>query len=120
MSGDYRPVAKHRHSVTETAHLFQAMSEIKQAPTLQSHVVDQRKQPLTFLLIQRRRRLVEQQCPRSASERANDFHDLLLGPAQRGDRHINIDGDTQLCKVLYGLAPHRSLSQQPSPRDLAA
>ena len=110
--GDDRPVAKHRHSVAKTPHLVQAVGNIKQAPALLFHAVNQREQPLAFLLVQRRRRLIEQQRSRLAAERADDFDDLLLGPAEPGDRHIDIDGDAKLCKVFYGLAPHLRLSEQ--------
>ena len=97
--GDDRAVAKHRHSVAKTPHLVQPVGNIEQAPALLFHAVNQREQPLAFLLIQRRRRLIEQQCPWFAAERADDFDDLLLGPAEARDRHIDIDGDAKLCKV---------------------
>ena len=112
MRGDDRAVAKHRHSVAKTPHLVQAVGNIEQAPALLFHAVNQREQPLAFLLIQRRRRLIEQQRPWFAAERADDFDDLLLGPAEPGDRHIDVDGDAKLCEVCYGLAPHLRLSEQ--------
>jgi hypothetical protein len=111
-----RSVAKHRHRVAEPEDLLHAVADVNRGDTLRTKSRDELVQPLSLVLREAARGLVEHDDARASADRRCDLQHLLLPGRQLPDALAHV----QLCanRREHGLRtrPHLGPGEKTAPR----
>ena len=104
--GCHPAVAQHGAAVGDHDHFVQPVRDVDDGGALGLHAHEHREQPLDLPLLQRRRRLVQNEDPASPPQRLGDRDQLALGEAEGADRAIGVGIEIELRQDVRGLAAH--------------
>src|SRR6185295_8915240 len=106
-------IAQHGAAVGDRHDLVEAMGNIDDGSALALHASEHRKQPGDLALLERRRRLVENEDAAAPAQRLGDGHELAFREAERSDRRARIRREVELGEHLSRLLVHaRAIDQR--------